>query len=70
MTDLLRHQPALARRNDGGWGVYCLACSDEAQEYVYPCAVHEWKGWPPPVLYERSAPRAPENYDDEEVITP
>lgn len=32
-----RHIYAIALREPGVWGTYCLACSDEAQEFTYPC---------------------------------
>jgi hypothetical protein len=32
-----RHIYAMAETNSGGWGTYCLACSDAAEEYIHPC---------------------------------
>ena len=32
-----KHIYALAPRPDGDWGSYCLACSESAEMYVYPC---------------------------------
>jgi len=41
--DTLLHQPVIAPCTDGTFGVYCSACSHEAQEYVYPCTARsEW----------------------------
>jgi len=41
--DVLLHQPVIAPCTDGTFGVYCSACSHEAQEYVYPCTARsEW----------------------------
>lgn len=48
MNDL--HVPALTLGHGPRWAVYCLACSDLEQEYVYPCRVTEWTPEPPPVL--------------------
>jgi hypothetical protein len=42
------HVPAVTERADGTWGVYCPACSDEAQDYVPRCKVRD--DWPPLVL--------------------
>jgi hypothetical protein len=38
------HRYGIAEANDPGghgrvWGAYCLACSQDADEYVYPCQV-------------------------------
>ena len=32
-----RHIYALEKRDELTWGTYCLACSEEAKTYVYPC---------------------------------
>ena len=32
-----KHIYALAPRPGGDWGSYCLACSESAEMYVYPC---------------------------------
>ena len=34
-----RHTYAIDKRDEGVWGTYCLACSDAAEEYIYPCKV-------------------------------
>lgn len=34
-----RHLYAMARRDESTWGTYCLACSESAEQYVYPCEV-------------------------------
>lgn len=34
---------------EGAWGVFCLRCSAEAGEYVYPCKIDP-EDWPPKVL--------------------
>ena len=34
-----RHTYAIDKRDDGVWGTYCLACSEAAEEYIYPCKV-------------------------------
>lgn len=31
------HGPEITKRTDGNWGVYCQACSAEAEHYTYPC---------------------------------
>lgn len=53
------HIPAVAQRvEDGHWGVYCLACSDAAGDYVYPCRVRGDSGdWPPQVLADPAVVR-------------
>jgi hypothetical protein len=33
--------------DDGKWGVYCLGCSDEQEEYIYPCAKFTERPKPP-----------------------
>ncbi len=41
--DSLLHQPVIAPRIDGTFGVFCAACSHEAEEYVYRCKARpEW----------------------------
>lgn len=50
----IRHTPTLTVRSDGDWGVFCLQCSDAAQDFTYPCARELWtKPIPPAVLSER-----------------
>lgn len=46
------HVPAIGALNTPGqWGVFCLRCSSEAKEYVWPCEIDP-EDWPPRVLYE------------------
>lgn len=46
-----KHIPAVAPLNDGKWGVFCLACSDEKKDYIYPCQViGQGEQFPPNVL--------------------
>lgn len=34
-----RHTPAITESSTpGAWQVYCVACSDAVNDYVYPCA--------------------------------
>lgn len=47
----LPHAPMIVELASGEWGVHCLACSDEAQDYVPRCVVQP-DGWPPLVLRE------------------
>ena len=42
-----RHIYALSERGDGSWGSYCLACSEEAKDYIYPCAKYQGQPYPP-----------------------
>lgn len=58
------HVPAISHRTDGRWGVYCLACSDQAGDYTYPCRRGHWDEDSPPAL---AAPSAPARQVDEEV---
>lgn len=44
------HQPGLAPRADGAWGVFCIACSSTSEDYVHECEVFEQPDWPPAVL--------------------
>lgn len=52
------HYPALAEVSDAdgntkGYGVYCVACSDKAGDYVVECEVRKANGntdWPPAFL--------------------
>jgi hypothetical protein len=47
------HVPAVARRADGTWGVWCVACSEREQDYTYPCDENtRTDDWPPDVLVE------------------
>lgn len=34
------HVPTIAAKKPGEWGVFCLACSDAAGDYVFPCRAH------------------------------
>lgn len=43
-----KHLYALAELTDGSWGTYCLACSEVAEEYVYPCSKHDHTNVAPP----------------------
>ena len=46
------HVPVVAQHADG-WAVFCQACSELADDYVYPC--QQWQSgvvWPPPILVE------------------
>lgn len=49
----LAHEPAVAPARDGSWGVYCIACSAEAQSYVTECLQPNQRtaDWPPAQLY-------------------
>lgn len=49
----LPHAPMVAPLASGEWGVCCLACSDQARDYIPRCLVQP-DGWPPLVL--RDAP--------------
>ena len=52
-TSELPHVPAVAPGRDGTWGVFCLACSEDASDYVPICArlaEHEME-WPTTVLH-------------------
>lgn len=42
-----RHIYAIGRRDESTWGTYCLACSELAQEYVYPCLLAPQEDRPP-----------------------
>lgn len=33
------HIPAVGPLADGGWGVFCLGCTQEAGSYTYPCKI-------------------------------
>lgn len=45
------HQPVVTSlHGDGRWGVFCDACSHEAQDYVERCEARPEMPWPPPVL--------------------
>lgn len=47
------HIACVAQRSNGQWGTYCLACSDEAGDYVFPCKAHpENPHWPAAILCE------------------
>jgi hypothetical protein len=40
-------------REDGKWGTYCLDCSEDVGNYVYPCQAEAYRGNAPPrVLVE------------------
>ncbi len=60
--DLAGHIPAIGALSgpdgepSGDWGVFCLRCTGDMQNYVYPCLVDP-SDWPPPVL--RKAPDQP-----------
>lgn len=44
------HLPVVAPLGESDtWGVYCLACSNLADDYVNPCAVRKYR-WPTPKL--------------------
>lgn len=48
----LPHAATVQATADGNWGVFCLACTAKAHEYVYRC-LHWGDGddpWPPAVL--------------------
>lgn len=49
----LPHLPAVAPGRDGTWGVFCLACSEDASDYVPLCAKLAENGmeWPSTVLH-------------------
>lgn len=32
-----QHVYTIAPANDGRWGVFCLACSQKEEDYIYPC---------------------------------
>lgn len=49
------HFPAVASRYDGTWGVYCLACSAEAEDYTACKRQPHW--WPPDVLADEAMVR-------------
>lgn len=54
-AEIKNHKPCIAPLVDAdgnakGFGVYCLACSDEAQDFIYPCQVQDTTEWPPQVL--------------------
>lgn len=36
------HVPTLARARGETWGVFCLACSEREQDYVFPCRDGMW----------------------------
>jgi hypothetical protein len=38
------HVPQIASGRKG-WGVFCAACSIEANDYVYPCRLPDSIGW-------------------------
>jgi len=41
------HYAVISLRNDGTWGVYCIGCSEKANDYIYPCAINAWSEIPP-----------------------
>lgn len=52
--DLAGHVPTIAaKRLAGVWGVFCMRCSAEAQEYIHPCRLDP-TDWPPSELHEPS----------------
>lgn len=49
----LLHYPVVARKKSGTWGVFCTACSDKENDYVYPCKfIGIANDWPPAELFE------------------
>jgi hypothetical protein len=42
------HIPTIAEQHDNRWGVYCVACSQTAEDYVWPC--REGVTWDVPAL--------------------
>lgn len=56
----LPHAATVEPTTDGNWGVFCLACTAKAHEYVYRCL--HWEAgdapWPPALLI--SLPPSPE----------
>lgn len=49
-TQELPHLYGISPRNDGLWGVFCMACSKEAKSYTYPCKVSTLPGKRPPAV--------------------
>jgi hypothetical protein len=47
----LTHHPAVSLA-DGGWGVYCFACSHREGTWVYPCREPADFLWPSALLVE------------------
>lgn len=49
--DLAGHVPTIAAlaSPEGAWGAFCMRCSAEAQQYIYPCKIDS-SDWPPQVL--------------------
>ena len=45
-----KHLPVITE-GQGGWRVYCLTCSEEAQDYIPVCRVMD--DWPPTLLVEK-----------------
>jgi len=50
-----QHVPTISRRRDLNWGVFCVACSHDAGDYVYPCrrGGNEWDEFPHVIHPER-----------------
>jgi hypothetical protein len=42
-----KHVYSLAPMQNGLWGTFCIACSDDAQDYVFPCLVLTDRPTPP-----------------------
>lgn len=47
-----KHIYAMAVRHDQTWGTYCLACSEEEEEYIYPCRKYAERLVPPSHIVE------------------
>lgn len=49
--DLAGHVPTIGAlaAPEGAWGVFCLRCSADEQQYIYPCKIDP-EDWPPRVL--------------------
>lgn len=47
------HIPTIAEQHDNRWGVYCVACSKAAEDYVWPC--REGVDWDVPAVLVAAA---------------
>lgn len=49
--DMAGHVPTIAALSqpEGAWGAFCMRCSAEASDYIYPCKIDP-SDWPPQVL--------------------
>lgn len=49
--DMAGHVPTIGAlaSPEGAWGVFCLRCSAELEDYVHPCKISP-EDWPPRVL--------------------